>query len=80
MQSMPMNTARQLVTDRHAALGATARHGRLRRLFARADDSETETLDIAALERAAEPTPTAAVAARAVGAGRNDEPRVNKVA
>ena len=64
MQTMSMNTTRQLVADRQAALGATARRGCLRRLLARNNRAQTVALDLTVLEHADTPTPAVIVGPR----------------
>jgi hypothetical protein len=78
VQTMTMNTTRQLVADHQAALGGAARRGRLRRMLSRANGSHTVSLDLAALEHAEEPTPAVILPARVAAAP--DAGRVDKVA
>ncbi len=80
MQSMPMNTNRQLVADRHAALAATARRGRLHHLFSRANRRPTVTLDITALENADATALTPTTVLATCPDATPESGRINKVA
>jgi hypothetical protein len=80
VQTMTMNTTRQLVADRQGALRSTARHARLRRLFSRANDAQAVELDITALEHAETATPALILPARPRPVAVADGVRADKVA
>jgi hypothetical protein len=79
VQYMTMNTTHQLVADHRAALDATARRGRLRRMLSRATGMSAVALDLAAQESAEAPTPAVILPAAAT-AGTTAGVRVDKVA
>ena len=57
VQYLTMNATHQLVTDHRAAVAATARRGRVRRMLTRATGTSTVELDLAAQWIAETPTP-----------------------
>jgi hypothetical protein len=79
VQYMTMNTTHQLVADHRAALDATARRGRLRRMLSRATGTSAVALDLAAHWMAQTPTP-AVILPAATTAGTTAGARVDKVA
>jgi hypothetical protein len=79
VQYLTMNATHQLVTDHRAAVAATARRGRVRRMLARAAGPSTAAIDLAAVETADAPTP-AVILRASTTASTADAGRVDKVA
>jgi hypothetical protein len=73
VQYMTMNTTHQLVADHRAALDATARRGRLRRMLARATGTSTVALDLATHWIAETPTPAVILPAATTAGARVDK-------
>ncbi len=75
MQHLTMNASHQLVADHRAAVAATARRGRLRRMLSRSTGTSAAELDLAAHWIAEMPTP-----AVILPAAEPTETRIDKVA